>query len=129
MYHWSRPEELNPRLFPIEGPRSRAHPEGANVLPREPPLAVRVLRPFICAGGVDFVNDGSDPTDDNGHETHVAGVKRVLSWLVQGTNDANRKVTWTIGNAPSGCYTTTVVNVVARGWSWDGVTPGNSFCK
>ena len=26
-----------------------------------------------CSGGYDFVNDDADPTDDNGHGTHVAG--------------------------------------------------------
>jgi subtilisin family serine protease len=26
-----------------------------------------------CASGIDFVNDDSDPMDDNGHGTHVAG--------------------------------------------------------
>ena len=26
-----------------------------------------------CMGGVDFVNDDNDPSDDNGHGTHVAG--------------------------------------------------------
>ena len=28
---------------------------------------------LIVAGGYDFVNDDTDPTDDNGHGTHVAG--------------------------------------------------------
>jgi hypothetical protein len=30
-------------------------------------------------GGHDFVNDDSDPTDDNGHGTHVAGIARGIS--------------------------------------------------
>jgi hypothetical protein len=29
---------------------------------------------FKVAGGYDFVNDDSDPMDDNGHGTHVAGI-------------------------------------------------------
>lgn len=29
---------------------------------------------FPVAGGYDFVNDDSDPMDDNGHGTHVAGI-------------------------------------------------------
>ena len=32
------------------------------------------LSASIEAGGYDFVNDDSDPTDDNGHGTHIAGI-------------------------------------------------------
>ena len=52
-----------------------------------------------------------------------------LSWLAQGTTGADGKLTWTLSKAFSGCYATTVVNVVASGLTWDGATPGNSFCK
>lgn len=33
----------------------------------------------ICLPGYDFVNSDSDPTDDNGHGTHVAGIISSLS--------------------------------------------------
>ena len=46
-----------------------------------------------------------------------------------GTTGADGKVTFKVGNAPSGCYTTTVTNVTATGYTWDGVTPTNQFCK
>lgn len=32
-----------------------------------------------CAGGYDFVNDDSDPMDDHGHGTHVAGTVAAVS--------------------------------------------------
>jgi len=31
--------------------------------------------------------------------------------------------------APSGCYTTSLRSVSAAGFTWDGVTPSNGFCK
>ena len=51
------------------------------------------------------------------------------SWNGSGTTDADGKVMFSLKNAPSGCYTTTVNNVVAEGLTWDGVTPVNEFCK
>jgi protocatechuate 3,4-dioxygenase beta subunit len=46
-----------------------------------------------------------------------------------GTTDASGQVTFRITNAPSGTYTTTVTEVLAAGFSWDGTTPANSFTK
>lgn len=46
-----------------------------------------------------------------------------------GTTGTDGKVTFKIGSAPSGCYTTTVTNVAASGLIWDGVTPTNQTCK
>lgn len=51
------------------------------------------------------------------------------SWNSTGTTDTNGKVTFSLKNAPSGCYTTTVNNVVVAGLTWDGLTPTNGFCK
>jgi len=38
-------------------------------------------------------------------------------------------VTFTLNNAPAGCYTTTVTAVSAPPLTWDSVTPSNGFCK
>jgi len=46
-----------------------------------------------------------------------------------GTTGTNGTVTFKVTNAPSGCYETTVTNVVATGLTWDGTTPENEFCK
>ena len=39
---------------------------------------------FKVAGGYDFVNNDSDPRDDNGHGTHVAGIIAGSSTLLKG---------------------------------------------
>jgi len=36
---------------------------------------------------------------------------------------------FSLKNAPSGCYSTTVTKLSASGYSWVGATPSNSFCK
>ncbi len=46
-----------------------------------------------------------------------------------GITDALGEVIFTITNAPSGTYTTTVTDVTATGRTWDGTTPPNSFDK
>jgi len=51
------------------------------------------------------------------------------SWNGTGTTDVNGKVMFSLKNAPSGCYTTKVNNVVAEGLTWDGIYPANEFCK
>lgn len=51
------------------------------------------------------------------------------SWSGSGTTGTNGAVTFTLKNAPSGCFATTVTNVTAAGLTWNGVTPANRFCK
>jgi predicted secreted protein len=46
-----------------------------------------------------------------------------------GTTGTDGKVTWTLKNARSGDYKTTVTDVTAAGLTWDGVTPENNFKK
>ena len=46
-----------------------------------------------------------------------------------GTTLADGTVTFSLKNAPSGCYSTTVTDVTAGGLTWDGMTPTNEFCK
>lgn len=45
------------------------------------------------------------------------------------TTGSTGTVTFKLNNAPSGCYSTTVTNVVASGLAWDGITPSNEGCK
>ena len=52
------------------------------------------------------------------------------SWTGTATTGANGTVTFTLKNAPSGCYTTTVTGVTADGW--DSNDPSNvsePYCK
>jgi hypothetical protein len=56
------------------------------------------------------------------------------SWTGSATTGANGTVTFTLKNAPGGCYTTVVTDVTATGLDWDGVTnplqlPDDPFCK
>jgi len=46
-----------------------------------------------------------------------------------GTTGTDGTVTFSLKNAPSGCYTTTVTHVAAAGLIWDDATPTNEFCK
>jgi len=45
------------------------------------------------------------------------------------TTETDGTVTFTLKNAASGCYTTTVTDVTAAELTWDGITPENEFCK
>ena len=51
------------------------------------------------------------------------------SWIGTALTGGSGTVTWTLKNARSGDYTTTVDNVSADGLTWDGVTPANGFNK
>ena len=54
------------------------------------------------------------------------------SWIGTGTTGTDGTVTFSLKNAPSGCYTTTVTDVTASGLTWDDTSPANtsdSFCK
>ncbi|PIR82419.1 peptidase S8 [Candidatus Kaiserbacteria bacterium CG10_big_fil_rev_8_21_14_0_10_59_10] len=46
-----------------------------------------------------------------------------------GTTNSSGVVSFTLKNAQTGCYSTTVTDVVAEGAQWDGFTPSNEFCK
>jgi len=46
-----------------------------------------------------------------------------------GTTGTDGAVTFSLKNAASGCYTTTVTDVTAAGLTWDGTTTANQFCK
>ena len=45
------------------------------------------------------------------------------------TTGTDGTVTFKVANAPSGTYTTTVIDVTAAGLTWDNVTPENGFTK
>jgi len=73
--------------------------------------------------------------DDLGNQVGGASVSIDLfrdgSFVASGTatTGTNGTVTFTLKNARSGCYTTTVTDVTATGLTWDGFTPANEFCK
>jgi hypothetical protein len=72
--------------------------------------------------------------DESGEPIPAASVSISLSngdtnWT--GTADTNDSgtVAFTLKNAPSGTYITTITNIVAAGYTWDGQTPTNSYTK
>lgn len=74
--------------------------------------------------------------DDLGDPVGGASVSMTLSlldssssWTGTGTTGGSGAVTFTLRNARSGSYTTTVNDVTAGGLTWDGVTPMNGFSK
>jgi subtilisin len=74
--------------------------------------------------------------DDLGNQVGGASVSVRLnntttgqSWNGAGITGSGGTVTFSLKNAPSGSYTTTVTNVAAAGLTWDGVTPANGFNK
>jgi subtilisin family serine protease len=76
--------------------------------------------------------------DDLGAAVAGASVSILLehdsgsSWPFTGTTGSEGTVAFSLSNAPSGCYTTTVSDVTAGGLPWDPDDPGNvsgEFCK
>ena len=80
---------------------------------------------------VALVNDLGDPVSGASVSIrldHDSG----SSWTGTGTTDTDGTVTFSLKNAPSGCYTTTVTGVTAEGLTWDPDDPANvsdPFCK
>jgi hypothetical protein len=76
--------------------------------------------------------------DDLGGPVAGASVSSLLehdsgtSWTFTGATGSEGMVTFSLSNAPSGCYTTTVTGVTSGGLTWDPDDPGNvsgEFCK
>ena len=73
--------------------------------------------------------------DDLGNDVSGASVSIKLSdgntiWTATGTTGSTGDVNFSLKNASSGIYTTTITGVTADGLTWDGITPDdNSFEK
>jgi hypothetical protein len=48
--------------------------------------------------------------------------------VMNAVTDTTGRASMTWRNAPAGCYTSAVANLVASGLTWDGATPANSSC-
>lgn len=77
---------------------------------------------------VALVDDLGDPVADASVSIDV-DLDGSLYSSGTGTTGKDGTVTFKVTNAPSGCYETTVTNVVANGLNWDGTTPENESCK
>ena len=78
---------------------------------------------------VEVVNDFLDPVSGAAVSAIVTEwlYTGALYWF-DGTTNAEGKVVFEIPNAPYGCYTTQITNVVADGLTWVPGDPDNYFC-
>ena len=106
--------------------------------PSEPTTASVNSITYATTGGKNndkHLNSTVTAVDDFGNPVSGASVSITLnhdsgkSWSGTGTTGTNGTVTFSLNNAPAGCYTTSVTDVTADGLSWDGTTPENGFCK
>lgn len=78
---------------------------------------------------VSVVNDLGNPVANATVSIQVDNANASKTWWGKGTTDSNGNAKFVIKNAPSGCYTTTITDIIAQGLIWDGKTPSNQFCK
>jgi hypothetical protein len=78
---------------------------------------------------VTLVDDFGDPVAGASISVTLANSTTSQSWTASSTTGSSGTVTFTLNNAPSGYYTTTVTGVTATGLTWDGITPANSYDK
>lgn len=106
--------------------------------PSEPTTAIVNSISYATSGGRNndrYLNVTVAVVDDLGDPVSEASISITLShnsgssWSGTGTTGSNGTVTFTLKNAPFGCYATTVTDVTAAGLTWDGTTPANNFCK
>lgn len=117
---------------------SALYPSGAPTPTPEPGETVTVDSiTYSRYGGKNndrHLNDKLTLEDNNQNPVSGASVSITLSrdagqsWIGNGTTGSDGSVTFTLKNAPGGCYTTTVQSVTASGMTWDGATPPNQFC-
>lgn len=51
------------------------------------------------------------------------------SWGFSGETGSQGRFPFQVNNLPSGCYQLEVVTLTFEGWSWDGSTPTNEYCR
>jgi hypothetical protein len=52
-----------------------------------------------------------------------------LFGTASGTTNSLGRDLFVITSTPTGCYSTTVTKLTATGYTWDGVSPPNQYCK
>jgi len=76
------------------------------------------------------VHVSDDSGNIGGASVSIELVNGNSSWTATGTTSSTGYAGFTLKNAPSGTYTTTITGVSASGLTWDGATPTkNSFTK
>jgi subtilisin len=109
--------------------------------PAEPTTAHVSAITYATAGGRDgkkHLSVSVALVDNLGDPVVGASVSILLehssgsSWTFTGTTGSEGTVTFSLANAPYGCYTTTVTSVTAPGLTWEVSDPANvsdPFCK
>ncbi len=69
---------------------------------------------FKVVGGYDFVNHDSDPMDDNGHGTHVAGIVAADGATIQGVAPKAKLVAYKVLNDKGQGNSTDIIEAIER---------------
>ncbi len=79
---------------------------------------------------VALIDNLSNPVSGASVDMFLVNTDTGQLWIgSDGTTGDDGTETWRLRNAPSGCYTTSVLSVIADGLAWDFVTPPNEFCS
>ena len=79
---------------------------------------------------VALVDNLSNPVSGASVDMFLVNTDTGQLWIgSDGTTGDDGTETWRLRNAPSGCYTTSVISVISDGLAWDFVTPPNEFCS
>ena len=79
---------------------------------------------------VALVDNLSNPVSGASVDMFLVNTDTGQLWIgSDGTTGDDGTETWRLRNAPPGCYTTSVISVIADGLAWDFVTPPNEFCS
>jgi len=78
---------------------------------------------------VNLTNESGNPVSGASVSMKLNNSTTSQSWTSSGTTGSNGSLTFTLSNAPSGTYRTIITNVVVSGYTWDTITPSNTFVK
>lgn len=75
------------------------------------------------------LTDGTNNVSDASVTITLTNVDTEESWSGTTITDSEGNANFSLKNAPSGCYETTVNSISADGYEWDGIQLENTHCK
>lgn len=78
---------------------------------------------------ISVVDDLNNPVQDAKISILLTNTTWGISWVGSGMTNSEGKITFILENAPFGCYSTTVTELMKSGLTWNNITPSNSVCK
>lgn len=78
---------------------------------------------------VSIVDNLGNPVSGASVSIELKNATTGQSWPAAASTDSSGKVTFSLKNAPSGCYTTDVIAISAGSLTFDGTEPANGVCK